>query len=94
LYRTSAHYRAGERGDELARTRLQHEAGNQGTRFRNGYEGDAGVKPARGGRVLAIRFGANLTFVVPQSTARDLPLRQDVVKFPAATRFDTFWADH
>jgi hypothetical protein len=29
--------------------------GNQGTRFRNGYEGDTGVKPARGGRVLAIR---------------------------------------
>jgi hypothetical protein len=33
-----------------------------------------------------------LTFVVPQSTSRDLPLRQHVVKFPAATRFDTLWA--
>jgi len=33
-----------------------------------------------------------LTFAVPQSTSRDLPLRQHVVKFPAATRFDTLWA--
>jgi hypothetical protein len=50
-----AHYRVGEHGDELARARLQHEAGYQANRFRNGYEGDADVKPARRGRVLAIR---------------------------------------
>jgi hypothetical protein len=43
----NAHYRASEHGDEPARARLQHEAGNQGARFRNGYEGDAGVKIAR-----------------------------------------------
>jgi hypothetical protein len=76
--------------DELGRARLQHEAGYQANRFRNGYEGDAGVKPARGGRVLAIR--SDLTFVVPQSISRDLPPRQRAVKFPTATRFDTVWA--
>ena len=76
--------------DELGRARLQHEAGYQANRFRNGYEGDAGVKPARGGRVLAIC--SDLTFVVPQSISRDLPPRQRAVKFPTATRFDTVWA--
>jgi len=30
--------------------------------------------------------------VVPQSTSRDLPPRQRVVKISAATRFDTVWA--
>jgi Transposase domain (DUF772) len=38
-----------------ARLVLQHEVGYQATRFRNGYEGDAGVKPVRGERALAIR---------------------------------------
>jgi hypothetical protein len=37
-----------EHGDELACARVHHEAGAQATRFKNAYESDAGVIPARG----------------------------------------------